>query len=203
MSAPYEQDHSQAPANPEHKKKKRGYASQAFEFGSGSNAQPTPQGYGGVYAQQQPAGQSPQPAYGMPMQSQPAAMYGAPQQSPGVPAQPGYGADYGYPAQQPAQQQVPAIPADQGMAGITGGMAGMQIGAAQTQPQPMPPPQQARIALNQLHTTDLIQQPFNVAELEMPPPPLVLPPNVRFSDKPSVTLTLMIYAPLVKCYFLP
>lgn len=33
-------------------------------------------------------------------------------------------------------------------------------------------------ALNYLYTVDLMQQPFNVAELEFPPPEIVLPPNV-------------------------
>jgi protein transport protein SEC24 len=34
------------------------------------------------------------------------------------------------------------------------------------------------MALNQLYPTDLLNQPFNVAELELPPPPIILPPNV-------------------------
>jgi protein transport protein SEC24 len=32
--------------------------------------------------------------------------------------------------------------------------------------------------LNQLYPTDLLNQPLNAAELELPPPPIVLPPNV-------------------------
>lgn len=32
--------------------------------------------------------------------------------------------------------------------------------------------------LNQLYPTDLLNQPFNVSELDLPPPPIILPPNV-------------------------
>jgi protein transport protein SEC24 len=34
------------------------------------------------------------------------------------------------------------------------------------------------VALNQLYPTDLLNTPFNVAELHYPPPPVILPPNV-------------------------
>lgn len=33
-------------------------------------------------------------------------------------------------------------------------------------------------ALNQLYPADLLNTPFNVAELHYPPPPVILPPNV-------------------------
>ncbi|KAJ2895300.1 uncharacterized protein MKZ38_006710 [Zalerion maritima] len=181
MSAPYEQDPSQAPHPDHHKKKKRGYATQAFEFGTGANSGATPQGYGGGYPQpQQPMGMGQEPQQ---FQQQP--MYGVPQQSPGA-APVGYQAEYPYPGQAPAS--TPGMPADPGVAGITSGMGGMQIGAGQPQlqqPVPQPMPQQPRITLNQLHTTDLIQQPFNVVELEMPPPPLVLPPNTSVTPSPD------------------
>lgn len=44
-----------------------------------------------------------------------------------------------------------------------------------------PAPQQAAArpaVLNHLYPTDLLTQPFNAAELELPPPPIILPPNV-------------------------
>jgi protein transport protein SEC24 len=40
-------------------------------------------------------------------------------------------------------------------------------------------PAQRGAQLNQLYPTDLLNQPFNVAELDYPPPPAILPPNVR------------------------
>jgi protein transport protein SEC24 len=55
---------------------------------------------------------------------------------------------------------------------------GGQTGPAQ------PPQASTRPAvLNQLYPTDLLNQPFNVAELELPPPPIILPPNVRFTGR--------------------
>jgi protein transport protein SEC24 len=33
-------------------------------------------------------------------------------------------------------------------------------------------------ALNPLYPADLISQPFNVSELDLPPPPIILPANV-------------------------
>jgi protein transport protein SEC24 len=46
-------------------------------------------------------------------------------------------------------------------------------------PQPMQPQQVPRaVPLNQLYPTDLLTQPFNVAEIDYPPPPIILPPNV-------------------------
>jgi len=35
-------------------------------------------------------------------------------------------------------------------------------------------------ALNPLYTIDVTAQPFNALELDLPPPPIILPPNVRF-----------------------
>lgn len=46
----------------------------------------------------------------------------------------------------------------------------------QTQPQPAQVPRP--VPLNQLYPTDLLTQPFNVAELDYPPPPVILPPGV-------------------------
>jgi protein transport protein SEC24 len=182
------------------KKKKRGYAAQAYDFGAGANAAlggQTPGGaafppaqapaYGG-YPQQAEA----QPAYGG------APQFGAPQEVPGVPApgapgapvQPGYGgaAPYGsgvggyqapepgYPGPgAPVAPGAPGAPGAAGVAGITQGMAQMGVGGAQ----PALPQAAARPAvLNHLYPTDLLTQPFNAAELELPPPPIILPPNV-------------------------
>ncbi|KAG4222596.1 hypothetical protein PC116_g28930 [Phytophthora cactorum] len=177
----------QATSHHDGKKKKRGYATQAFEFGSGANAGatvPTPggitPGYGGPVPGPQPSpgyaggGAYPTPdfqqgGYGSPAPGQ--VPYGAPQQ-PGVP-QPGLG---GYQAPDPYYQPGVGQPPP-GVAGITQGMAGMNMGPG-PQPAVQQPGQQARIALNQLYPTDLLNQPFNVSELDLPPPPCILPPNV-------------------------
>ncbi|EHK23253.1 COPII component protein [Trichoderma virens Gv29-8] len=59
----------------------------------------------------------------------------------------------------------------------------MQMGS---QPQP---PQMAQAnrpaALNQLYPTDLLTQPFNVTELDLPPPPIILPPNTSVTASPE------------------
>ena len=44
-------------------------------------------------------------------------------------------------------------------------------------PAPQAAPQRGPV-LNQLYPTDLLNQPFNVQELDYPPPPAILPPNV-------------------------
>lgn len=168
------------------KKKKRGYAAQAFEVGTGANA---------LAGGQLPVGQQ----YGAPPIQGGAAPYGAypqgePQPVAGGPAAPGYQyAQPGYGAPQPVGASQPAYGGYQapdqgyqaplgqgpaaGVAGITQGMASMQMGG---QPQPPQPAQAARpTVLNQLYPTDLLTQPFNVTELDLPPPPIILPPNVR------------------------
>ena len=164
------------------KKKKRGYAAGAFDVGSGANA--------GVGGQMPTGGQ-----YGMPpatgapgyggyqggeQAQQPIAQgypqnYGAPGQP--VPQQAGYGGysapDQGYPV--PGTQPGPVSP---GVGGITGGMGNMNI-SAQPHQQQQPGGQMPRTAaLNQLYPSDLLNQPFNVSELDLPPPPILLPPNV-------------------------
>ncbi|KAI1135459.1 hypothetical protein F5Y05DRAFT_171920 [Hypoxylon sp. FL0543] len=175
-----------------HHKKKRGYATQAFEFGSGANAGatgptpggiPTP-GYGVPGQAPQPSpgyGAYPgqefqQPAYGSPAPAQ--TPYGAPLQ-PGVSPQPGVG----YQSPDPYQQPAAGYPAP-GVAGITQGMAGMNMGAG-PQPGVQQPGQQPRLALNQLYPTDLLNQPFNVSELDLPPPPCILPPNASVTQSPD------------------
>ncbi|KAK6069455.1 Sec23/Sec24 trunk domain-containing protein [Seiridium cupressi] len=173
------------------KKKKRGYATQAFEFGAGGNApaggqtpgglppQPgvgaTPgvAGYPGQQDYQGGYAGSPAPAYGG---AAAPAGYGAPG---GTPAVPGVG---GYQAPDAYYQGAGAPGAPQGVSGITAGMAGMNVGGQQAQ---QPPAQQARVALNQLYPTDLLNQPFNVSELDLPPPPCILPPNSSVTQSPD------------------
>jgi protein transport protein SEC24 len=138
-------------------KKKRAYAGEAFDFGSGANAalggQPTAGGAYGAYPQQPQAAGYQQPVYGAdPNQMQAAA--------------PAYGA--------------PAVPDVSQMTQQFGAM-GM------VEPHHMPPPQpvaqapmRPQVQLNQLYPTDLRSQPFNVAELDYPPPPIILPPGVCY-----------------------
>ena len=154
-------------------RKKRAYAGQAYEFGAGANsglggqqqggAAPPAPGYGGFSGQQDAAGY-PQGGY----QQTPAAvqqgatpMYGH-QESPAL---------GGY--QAPAQgYPTPAQPGQPNVAGMT-----QQFGQMDMSKQPQAAPARAPV-LNQLYPTDLSNQPFNVAELDFPPPPAVLPPNV-------------------------
>jgi protein transport protein SEC24 len=159
-----------------HKKKKRTYAAGAFEVGMGGNAVPPPTApgapqfgapapaYGGYAAPGQPDVVA-QPAYGVP--AQPA--YGAPQPSPAAPAA-------GYQAPDPYY----SAPPSGAIAGLAAGMGAMNLGTGPAPP--TQPPAQPRVGpLNQLYPTDLLNQPFNVAELDLPPPPIILPPQVRSS----------------------
>lgn len=136
-------------------KKKRAYAGEAFDFGSGANAalggQPTAGGAYGPYPQQPQAAGYQQPVYGAdPSQVQPAA--------------PTYGAPAAADVTQMTQQ--------------FGGM-GMSEPHHMLPPQPVAQPaMRPQVPLNQLYPTDLRSQPFNVAELDYPPPPIILPPGV-------------------------
>ncbi|VUC23646.1 unnamed protein product [Clonostachys rosea] len=175
------------------KKKKRGYAAGAFDVGSGANA--------AVGGQLQGGNQ-----FGIPQPQQAAPQYGYPQNEPQQPAAQGYqypGQGYGAPQQQQQQQPaygyqapepgyqapgvqaagVPGAPGAPGVAGITQGMGGMQIGAGQ--PQQQAQGQAPRAAMNQLYPTDLINQPFNATELDLPPPPINLPPNSSVTPSPD------------------
>jgi protein transport protein SEC24 len=161
--------------------KRRGYAEQQYDFGQGANSALTPTAGGGPY-----------------------------QGGPGGPGYPGAQPVAGYPqdpAQQQQQQQqqfiqpmgvqqpsYPGVASPSTLGGYdpTGGVAGVtqqfgQMGmggapATQQTPQMMPQPQgmQKAQGLNPLITVDLMHQPFNVAELDLPPPEIILPPNVRF-----------------------
>ncbi|TQV98292.1 hypothetical protein V2A60_007953 [Cordyceps javanica] len=156
------------------KKKKRGYAAGAFDVATGANAgvggpmqpgAPPASQYGGypqtdMQQQQQQQQQTQQATAGY----QYGQAYGAPQPAA---SQQGYG---GYPAPDQAAQV-----GGQDVAGITQGVAGMNMGAQQPGAMPMAQPRQA--ALNQLYPSDLLSQPFNVAEVDLAPPPINLPPN--------------------------
>ncbi len=178
----------QTGAHPDHgRKKKRAYAAGAFDVAAGGNAAVGGQlPGGGQFCGPQPYGapQTATPAYGGYSQpdAQPAAYgaqpvpYGAPQ--PGAPGVGSYQApDTYYPS---AGAAAPVG----GVAGITTGLSSMQLGAGAQQPQQLPP--QARAGpLNQLFPTDLLSQPFNVSELDLPPPPIILPPNVSYTRPTS------------------
>jgi protein transport protein SEC24 len=178
------------------KKKKRGYATQAFEFGSGANAgatgapppggmppMPSAGGYAGTPQPAQGYGGYQAPAYDQGGYASPAPVpYDA--QQPGIPVQPAAAPGY----QAPSPYYAGAVAG--GLGPITANMAGMNLGgpqqpAAQQQP---PAQQQPRLALNQLYPTDLLNQPFNVSELDLPPPPCILPPNVCIYDSPPIVL---------------
>lgn len=144
-----------APATGAGGKKKRAYAGEAFGFGSGANAalggQPPAGGAYGAYPPQPPVAGYQQPAFG----ADPAPMQ---------PVAQGYGA-----------------PVDPTVTQMTQQFGGMGVSEPHHMPPaPMQPAAQPQrhVQLNQLYPTDLISQPFNVAELEYPPPPIVLPPQV-------------------------
>ncbi|RMD41305.1 hypothetical protein DV735_g3837, partial [Chaetothyriales sp. CBS 134920] len=145
-------------------------AGQAYEFGSGANA-----ALGG----QQPGG-APAPAYGTYSSQQDAAGYpqGGYQQNPAAVQQgstPMYGhsdltgyqaptAAYPSTQQQPPQQQ----PGSGGIPALT-----QQFGHMDMSQKPL------------LYPTDLNNQPFNVAELDYPPPPAILPVNTSVTPSPG------------------
>lgn len=175
-------------------KKKRTYAGQAYEFGAGANAalggQQTaggqyaaPAGGAGQYGY--PAAQ--QPSYGMP----PQPGYDANQPAAGAQGQSGYAAPAyggqpgGYQPPQPEQQQSYSQGAanmlQQGVQGVTQQFSQMGFGSGQpAQPPPQQQPGLPAQRLNPLMPVDIsVQgQPFHVSDLDQPPPPIILPPNV-------------------------
>lgn len=189
-----EQPHAGVPSGVAGGRKKRAYAGQAYEFGVGGNAgaggqQPIGQDYsaapgaapyGAGYPQQsQQAGypQAGQPslAYGVnqPVASGASAGYGLP---PHAAAIGGYQApDPSYPGQGVTAAVGGAIGG--AMAGVTNQLGQMGLGGAPQGAAKQPIPHQ-NLPMNQLYPTDLLSQPFSVAELDLPPPPLILPPNV-------------------------
>jgi len=162
------------------RKKKRAYAAGAFDVAAGGNAAVGGQlpGAGQYGVPQQAAA----PAYGgypQPDASQ-APAYGGVQPQYGVPqpVTPGVG---GYQVPEPYYPSPGAQPAPGGVGGITAGFSSMQLGAGAgsgVQQSQQLPPQVRPGPLNQLYPTDLLNQPFNVSELDLPPPPIILPPNV-------------------------
>lgn len=216
MSAPPGEGHGQYPGQPQQfeqtpqddfaqqdaaagtapsKKKKRGYAAQAFEVGSGANA-----AVGGLTQGTQGGGQQ----YGFPGSQQTANLYEGFSQPDPQQGVAGQGYQYSLAPNQPQQQaayvgyQAPdqgygasaSQSVAQGVAGITQGMGGMQLGVQPQhqyqQPGAVANPQPARVGpLNQLYPTDLMNSPFSVSELDLPPPPIVLPPNSSVTPSPD------------------
>lgn len=181
------------------KKKKRGYAGQAFDFGTGANAgaaaaplggQPAPGagafGYPAQPAQQPAYGMPQQPAYGQPGYADPAA-----QQQAAAYGQPAYGQPaYEAPGTGYPQQPTPGA-AQPGVQGVTQQFSQMGMGGQPSQ-QPQTVPQAAQ-RLNPLIPTDISMQgqPFHVSDLDQPPPAIILPPNVRISLKAIDWIELM------------
>ncbi|ODH40117.1 protein transporter SEC24 [Paracoccidioides brasiliensis] len=156
-----------------HGKKKRAYAGQAYEFGVGQNAALGGQlqgggAYGEYSAPQQPQSY-PQGAYGAaPVQVVPQMVGGQPEPVAVGGYQPPVG---GY-------QSQPSV----GIGQVTQQMDQMSMGG---QPPVQQMPAQRGQPLNQLYPTDLLTQPFNVAELDYPPPPIILPPNSSVTPSPT------------------
>ncbi|POS82684.1 vWA-like protein, partial [Erysiphe pulchra] len=172
------------------KKKKRGYAAQAYEFGAGANSSLGGQIQGGAQFQQ-PQG----PAYngGYAAQPDPQIPYGAPYYgSQSVPVNSGAQASaiggptpytgIGY---QPPNSGNSNINASTDLAGITQSMGQMGINNTQPGIQKAAPQVARPLVLNQLYPTDLLSQPFNVGELDLPPPPIILPPNSSVTPSPN------------------
>lgn len=176
-------------AGPVRKPKGRKYAGQAFDLGVGANVtsggpsaaspypgqQPTAGQQLGGYPQQSLQSSSQQPAYVQPSYGQPS--YGQPSHPEPGPTpqnfqqQAAYGQTAGY------QSPGPSYPDQGGAGGMTQQFGQMGIhGNGQQQPQPQG--HATAIPLNRLQTTDLISQPIDVSEIDAPPPPIVLPPNV-------------------------
>ncbi|KAI6245497.1 hypothetical protein HI914_06558 [Erysiphe necator] len=172
------------------KKKRRGYAAQAYEFGAGGNSSLGGQMQGGAQFQQ-PQGQPYGSGYAT--QPDPQIPYGAPYYgaqpthgNPGAQA-PGLGGPtpYGGISYQPANPGNPNINPSVDLAGVTQSMAQMGINNTQPGIQKLAPQVARPLALNQLYPTDLSSQPFNVGELDLPPPPIILPPNSSVTTSPN------------------
>ena len=148
-------------------RKKRAYAGQAYDFGAGANSalggqQQGAGAYEGGFNQQGHEAGYPQGGY-----QQSAA---APAQTPGI-GHPVVAAGGGY------QPPAPVYPVQQaGMNSMTQQFSQMDMSH---KPVAAAPASTSRpLALNQLYPTDLLNTPFNVAELDYPPPPAILPQNV-------------------------
>jgi len=159
-------------------RRKRQYAGQAYDFGAGANSAlgGQPPGGGSFSAAPGVGYEGYNPSVEQASYQQPA--FGGEYPAPAPVGQPGYGqpapAVGGYQAPDMAYPAHGATSILGGVNQLTQGMAGMGI-----QPQQAAPQAQQRPHLNQLYPTDMLNQPFSVAELDLPPPPIVLPPNVR------------------------
>ncbi|KAL9624312.1 MAG: hypothetical protein Q9160_001559 [Pyrenula sp. 1 TL-2023] len=152
-------------------RKKRAYAGQAYEFGAGANAglggqQQNAGGYGGGFDQRTHSAGQP-PAAFADAQTAPGSNYG----------QPGVAGVGGY------QPPAPSYPGQPNVAGVTEQFQQMGVGDKQQFAPPQAQPQRGS-QLNILYPTDLLNQPFNVAELDYPPPAIVLPPNTSVTPSP-------------------
>jgi len=177
------QDDQQAPVAGG--RKKRAYAGQAYDFGGGANSAlggqqqgggmyPVPGGGYGAHPQQTQQEAYQHPPYGVDPPAQQAPSYGQPPSGVG-----GYqGPAQSYPASAPQ----PMSP----IGGITQQMGNLGV---RGEPSLHTAPTPQRPQLNQLYPTDLLNQPLNVAELDLPPPPIILPPNVRLTNISSYAPT--------------
>ena len=149
-------------------RKKRAYAGQAYEFGAGANSalggqqvgggiHPGPGGQYASYPQQPQQEQYQQPTYGH--HQQPGYGMDPTMQVPSY-GQSTY-TDSGYQSSPPDyhsdQKQPPSIST------VTQGMGSLDV-------RHQAPPRKA----NQLYPMDLLNQPFNVGELDLPPPPIMV-----------------------------
>jgi protein transport protein SEC24 len=173
-------------------RKKRAYAGQAYEFGAGANSALGGQQQGGAaysgFSQQQHEAGYPQGGY----QQTPAAVQQG--QVPVYGHQDG-GAVGGYQPPAPAYPVGGAAPAGGGVGGMTQQFSQMDM-SQKTAPQAVP---QRNPVLNQLYPTDLLNQPFNVQELDYSPPHAILPPNVSW----KVTLFPDVLANFCRLALLP
>lgn len=184
------QDHASIPAASAPGKKKRHYAGQAYEFGGGANAALGGQQVGGAQYPPQPMQQNQgYGSYNQQSQQQPGYSNQAHASGPSSPAfgGPTYGQQPqtlgGYQSPEPAYpaQGAPQHPS---VGGITQGMGNVSMGQSQQ------PPMQGR---NQLYPSDITNTPLNVNELDLPPPPIILPPNVSpLSSRTMIWLTKVV-----------
>lgn len=75
----------------------------------------------------------------------------------------------------------PQVPASQDHLANQFGQMNIQNQAA---PHQAPPVNAPSANMNQLYPSDLINQPFQVPELDLPPPPIHLPPNTSVTPSP-------------------
>ena len=182
------------------KKGRRHYAGQAYDFGAGANSAVGNQPQGGAaYPAAPGAGYGGYPPQ-MAQQGFEQPAYGVGQGGPAMMGAPGYGQPHTESgAYQPPDPGYPAHGATSmlgGVGGITQQMGQMGMGGPT---QPPPPAHSQRTQLNQLYPTDLLNQPFNVSELDLPPPPIILPPNVSWSyPRDSVPMLTLLSLALLR-----